>query len=106
MPEELTVGIALCTAWERGDLESWSKIAHRNGVRDADGPMTALAELSSIAAQLARALGAAEGQLHAQEIFSQISLEGLNDIDEHRLELYEGFARWTAAEPSSCTAGE
>jgi hypothetical protein len=100
MQEELTAGIALCAAWERGDLESWSKIARRNGVREGDLTIAAMAELSHIATQLARALGAAEGQLDAQEVLSQFALEGLNDIDDQRLELYEGFTRWSAAEPS------
>ncbi len=100
MSEELSTAVALCTAWERGDLESWGEIARKNGADDS-GTVLAMGELSHIAVELARALGAAEGQLEAKEVLSQISLQSLNDGDDGRLELYRGLVRWVAAEPST-----
>ena len=102
MPEDLSTGIALCTAWERADLESWAKIAHENGAGD-NGTILAMGELTHIAVELARALAAAEGELEAKEILSQMALQGLNDVNDQRLELYRGLSRWVAAEPSAET---
>jgi hypothetical protein len=44
-------------------------------------------------------LAAAEGDVEAKDVLSQIALQGLNDGDDRRLELYRGLARWVAAEP-------
>lgn len=68
-------------------------------MRAGDPALEALAELSQIAVELARALGAAEGKLDAQDVIEQLALQSLNDGTDRRIELYEGFARWVATEP-------
>lgn len=99
MPEDLSTGIALCTAWERGDLESWAKIAQENGAVDRRTLLT-MGEVSHVAVELARALAAAEGEVDPEDILSQIALQGLNDGDDRRLEIYRGLSRWVDAEPT------
>jgi len=78
MGEELSTGIALCTAWASNDVKSWARIAHENGASNDDRTSDVMGQLTHIAVQLARGLASIDPRFSdAQGVLNHLAMAGL-----------------------------
>jgi len=80
MAEELSTGIALCTAWASKDQRSRARIALETGVRSDSEAFNVMGQLSHLAVQVARALASVDSRFEdAQAVLNHLAMDGFTD---------------------------
>ncbi len=80
MAEELSTGIALCTAWAGDDQISWARIVLENGVGPDDKAFNVMGQLTHTAIQLARAVASVDHRFDdAQSVLNYLAMQGFDD---------------------------